>query len=90
MDWDSSEETRDGESFRGRGILVTIAFVTREGGLEEAPKEIQENEERNCDIKGRVELGMGEGCIPKEAIASGGIVGLPRGVSRPCSMSGPM
>ena len=83
MDWDSFEATRGRESFRGRGILVTIALVTREGGLEEAPKEIQENEERNCDIKGRVELGTGEGCIPDEAIALGGIARLPRGVSCP-------
>ena len=69
MDWDSFEATRGGESFMGRGILVTIALVSKEGGLEEAPKEIQENEERNCDNKGRVELGMGEGCKPNEAIA---------------------
>ena len=90
MDWNTSEATRGGESIRGRGILVTIALVSREGGLEEAPKEIQENEERNCNIKGRVELGMGEGCILDEAIASGGIAGFPRGVSCPYSMSGPM
>ena len=70
MDWDSSEATSGGESNRGRGILVTIAFVFREGGLEEAPREIQEKEERKFDIKGRDVLGTGEGCIPDEAIAS--------------------
>ena len=70
MDWDSTTATMGGESDRGRGILVTTAFVFSERGLEEVPREIQEKEERKFENNGKIELGTREGCIPDEATAS--------------------
>ena len=90
IDRDSSEATKGGESIRGRGIDVTIALFSRRGVLEETPREIQEKEERNCDIKGRDELGTGEGCILGGVIASGGNARMLRGLSCPFYITGPM
>lgn len=88
IDRESFEATRGGESFRGSGIDVTITLVSRRGGLEETPSEMQEKEERNCDIKGRYELGRGVEFIPDEATGSGGVPEFPSGLSYPCSISG--
>lgn len=50
---DSSEATRGGDSFGGKGIGVTRGLVFRRGDLEEEPKEMLEKEEKTCDIKGK-------------------------------------
>lgn len=72
MEWDSITATRGEESNRGRGISATKDEVLCMGGLEEAPREIQEKEERKCENKGEVEQGTSEICIPDEATSLGG------------------
>ena len=89
MEWDSTTATRGDESDRGRGILATKAEVFRRGVLEEAPRKIQEKEERKFENKGKEELGTRERCIPDEATSSGGDARGVWGLFSGCTILGP-
>lgn len=51
-----------------------MGLVFRRGDLEEEPKEMLENVENTCDIKGKDKGGEGGEIIPVEATAFAGAV----------------